>query len=140
MNLSSSEINGLKLPAPVPEQMPTSGAGPETGNQFALEAPASAAERSPAGTQPTIPVLPSVPLPPLGQAPQSSSPATTLPKTAILPDGADDADLIEKEWVNKAKQIVEKTRNDPYEQSKEITLFKADYMKKRYNKTLKLSE
>ena len=48
--------------------------------------------------------------------------------------------LIEKEWVVKAKQIVEKTKDNPYNQNKELTVFKADYMKKRYNKTIKLSE
>lgn len=58
----------------------------------------------------------------------------------IAPDIAEDTDLIEKEWVEKAKQIVERTRDDPYEQSKELTLFKADYMKKRYNRTIKIGE
>ena len=53
---------------------------------------------------------------------------------------ADDNDLIEKEWVSKAKKIIEATREDPYAQSKEITEFKADYMKKRYNKNIKVSE
>ncbi len=52
----------------------------------------------------------------------------------------DDSDLIEKEWVNKAKQIVERTRSDPHKQSEELTLFKADYLKKRYGKTIKVSQ
>jgi hypothetical protein len=34
------------------------------------------------------------------------------------PQIADDVDLIEKEWVNKAKSIVAKTKDDPREQSK----------------------
>jgi hypothetical protein len=51
-----------------------------------------------------------------------------------------DSDLIEKEWVDKAKQIVERTRDDPYKQSEELTVFKADYMKKRYGKTIKVSQ
>lgn len=55
------------------------------------------------------------------------------------PQIADDADLIEKEWVEKAKQIVEQTKNDPYLQNQEMNKIKADYMKKRYNKDLKLS-
>lgn len=49
---------------------------------------------------------------------------------------ADDNDLIEKEWVDKAKQIVEKTKDDPHKQNREINKFKADYMKKRYGKEL----
>ena len=62
---------------------------------------------------------------------------TTIP---VVPMTADDGDLIEKEWVNKAKKIVESFREDPHRQSKELTLFKADYMQKRYNKTIKLGE
>ncbi|MEI6480767.1 MAG: hypothetical protein WCO19_00505 [Candidatus Saccharibacteria bacterium] len=53
---------------------------------------------------------------------------------------ADDADLIEKEWVTRAKMIVAKTKDDPREQNKEINKFKADYLKKRYNKDIKVSE
>lgn len=53
---------------------------------------------------------------------------------------ADDADLIEKEWVLKAKEIVERTRHDPYQQNKEVERIKADYLKKRYNKEVKLTE
>lgn len=53
---------------------------------------------------------------------------------------ADDNDLIEKEWVIKAKQIVAATRDDPYKQSYEISKFKADYLKKRYGKDIKVEE
>jgi hypothetical protein len=52
---------------------------------------------------------------------------------------ADDGDLIEKEWVTKLKSIIASTREDPYKQSEEITALKADYLQKRYNKTLKQS-
>lgn len=52
------------------------------------------------------------------------------------PSIADDVDLIEKEWVEKAKEIVEKTKDNPYLQNKAISEFKADYIKKRYNKDL----
>lgn len=53
---------------------------------------------------------------------------------------ADDVDLIEKEWVHKAKEIVEQTKTDPHTQNKKMNEVKADYLKKRYNKELKLSE
>lgn len=52
---------------------------------------------------------------------------------------ADDTDLIEKEWVNKAKQIVEQTKDDPHAQTAEMSKFKAEYQKKRYNKDVKVS-
>ena len=47
---------------------------------------------------------------------------------------AEDVDLIEKEWVKRAKDIVEKTINDPQAQSEELSKVKADYIKKRYNR------
>ncbi|MEI7632057.1 MAG: hypothetical protein WCJ60_01895 [bacterium] len=50
---------------------------------------------------------------------------------------AADVDLIEKEWVQKAKAIVEHTIGDPFTQNKEINKIKADYIKKRYNKDIK---
>lgn len=53
---------------------------------------------------------------------------------------ADDVDVIEKQWVVNAKNIVEKTRNDPREQSKELSRFKAEYVQKRFNKELKVAE
>lgn len=69
----------------------------------------------------------------LPSAPQTS-------KSPHAPTIADDNDLIEKEWVNKAKLIVAKTKDDPREQSKELYKYKADYIKKRYNKDIKVSE
>lgn len=53
---------------------------------------------------------------------------------------ADDVDLIEKEWVHKAKQIVEQTKDNPYARNKQMNEVKADYLKKRYNKDLKIAE
>lgn len=56
------------------------------------------------------------------------------------PQIADDNDLIEKEWVIHAKEIVARTAHDPHLQNKELNKFKADYLKKRYNKDIKLEE
>lgn len=56
------------------------------------------------------------------------------------PTTAEDADLIEKEWVLRAKALVAKTKDDPHQQNKELNLYKADYIKKRYNKDVKVSE
>lgn len=71
-------------------------------------------------------------LDPVTQPPQAS--------TSGAPHIADDTDLIEKEWVIKAKEIVAKTSHDPHLQNREMNKFKADYLKKRYNKDIKLSE
>lgn len=84
--------------------------------------------------------------PPTFAAPAASQTATAQqPMPATTAQGtnpviADDADLIEKEWVMKAKEIVERTKQDPYVQNKEVEQMKADYMKKRYNKDIKLTE
>lgn len=51
---------------------------------------------------------------------------------------ADDVDVLEKEWVDKAKKIVDETRHDPREQKRVLALLKADYMKKRYGKEVKI--
>ena len=56
------------------------------------------------------------------------------------PQIADDVDLIEKEWVEKAKEIVGKTKENPYLQNKAISEIKADYIQKRYNKNIAKSE
>lgn len=53
---------------------------------------------------------------------------------------ADDVDLIEKEWIFKAKAIVAQTKDDPYIQNKELSKVKAEYVKKRYDKDLKVSK
>lgn len=62
----------------------------------------------------------------------------SLPSTATDDDmDAKDVDLIEKEWVKKAEEIITNTENDPYNQTKEFNKLKADYLKKRYNKEIK---
>jgi hypothetical protein len=76
-------------------------------------------------------------------APPMPAATTDTPPPAIAPQApqiADDNDLIEPEWVDSAKAIVERTHDDPYQQNKEISKLKADYMLKRYKKQIKVSE
>ncbi len=49
---------------------------------------------------------------------------------------AEDGDLIEKEWVLKAKTIVENTQNNPFLQSQKLAELRTDYLQKRYGKSL----
>lgn len=58
----------------------------------------------------------------------------------MVPDSAEDLDLIEKIWVQKAKQIVDSTQGDPYVQNKQLNRMKVEYIKKRYDKDIKHSE
>lgn len=53
------------------------------------------------------------------------------------PTIAGDDDLIEKEWVDKAKKIIALTKGSPYDQAKAISALQADYLKKRYNRVFK---
>jgi Txe/YoeB family toxin of Txe-Axe toxin-antitoxin module len=55
------------------------------------------------------------------------------------PANAGDEDVIEKEWVDKAKKIVTQTKDDPYKQEQEVSKLQADYLKKRYGKDVKLA-
>jgi hypothetical protein len=67
---------------------------------------------------------------------QAGNSTRQITVTDSLP--ANDADLIEKAWVIKAKQIVEQTKNNPYEQSNEIKKIRGEYQNKRFNTKLKI--
>lgn len=65
---------------------------------------------------------------------------TTSSYSQDTPAVAGDVDLIEKEWVEKAKNIVNSTLGDPHAQAEKISQMKADYIQKRYNKTIRSEE
>ncbi|MGC1176661.1 MAG: hypothetical protein WA843_01205 [Candidatus Saccharimonadales bacterium] len=134
MNPSSNEIS---LPPPV-EQAPVAGDG------LAEQRPEQAASGAERGTQvsqamPPVATIP-LPVPPVAAQDDTMSNDVAATSTNVVQSAIKDTDLIEKEWVHKAKQIVERTRDDPYQQSEQLTGVKADYMKKRYNKTIKLTK
>lgn len=56
------------------------------------------------------------------------------------PAVAADEDLIEKEWVDSAKKIIETTKDDPYARERQVNKLQVDYLQKRYGKTLGNSE
>lgn len=57
---------------------------------------------------------------------------------AVATYDEDDDSEIDQEWVNKAKDIVEQTKDDPFSQSRELNKAKADYLKTRFNKEFKV--
>lgn len=57
-----------------------------------------------------------------------------------VPAVAADEDLIEKEWVDSAKKIIETTKDDPYTRERQVNKLQVDYLQKRYGKTLGSSE
>lgn len=83
---------------------------------------------------------PSPAVPPTAPPAQSAIPP--MPANLVIDDSgltAEDVDLIEKAWVEKAKAIVRSTEGDPYAQNKELNKIKADYIKKRYNRDIKVN-
>ena len=50
---------------------------------------------------------------------------------------ANDTDRIERQWIDKAKYIVQQTKDDPYKQKDEMSRVKAEYIQQRFKKTLK---
>lgn len=70
-------------------------------------------------------------------APQPPAPTANVPAgDDDLPLVANDDDLIEKEWVDKAKKIIVQTKDDPYRREQEVGKLQADYLRKRYGKEL----
>jgi hypothetical protein len=49
-------------------------------------------------------------------------------------------DLIEKDWVDRAKKIVSETQNDPKQRDDRINVLKVDYVKKRFGRELGTAE
>ena len=86
--------------------------------------------------------LPTVNLPPIAvSAPAVDSGVADVNTTISSDDNpliAGDDDLIEKEWVEKAKRIVSETHDDPYTQDKAVNRLQADYINKRYGRKLGL--
>ncbi len=67
--------------------------------------------------------------------------ATTAPTGASnTPLVAADEDLIEKEWVDKAKEIIEHTKDDPHKRTEQVNELQRDYLQKRYGKVVGASE
>jgi hypothetical protein len=110
-----------------------------------------------AAAPPIQPIAPSVapaaePVPGAQAAPAPAiapaTPAVPAPAASSMPQAEveqigpvdDDDTEFDEEWVNRAREVVEKTRNDPFIQSHELSKVKAQYIKLRYNKDIKVSE
>jgi hypothetical protein len=101
---------------------------------------------------PAVEVMPSngaaapIAAPPLASAvnpiPQSITTPPLDPSTTTATNIADDtnSDELDAEWVRKAKAIVDQTKEDPHRESHELGKVKADYMRIRYNKNIKVVE
>lgn len=111
---------------PIPEQ-PFPGRNERAGEQPRTERQPSAPQHVP------VPMQPSVQLPtPVITDDQTQS---AQPVSDDIASAADE-DLIEKEWVDKAKRVIAETKDDPYRQEREVSKLQADYLMKRYGKAL----
>ena len=133
------------LPMPSqPESHPSSRPQPQgelgvpVNHEISPSAPERVGEMRPVA-QPTIPapVVASHPTPAMSQPSRTTTIPSTDPATPLV---ADDVDVIEKEWVDKAKKIVSSTKEDPHAQEQQVSKLQADYLMKRYNKQIKLAE
>lgn len=85
------------------------------------------------------------PPPPMVVVPLPPNPVVPLPQQPVVDDSvgptlAADDDLIEKEWVDKAKKIILETKDDPFRREQEVAKLQADYLRKRYGKELGVSD
>lgn len=135
--LPSPSLGPEKAPIQTGERLRSPLPGPEV-------APSTAPERQETReVQPSGPVdpAPQVPVantpPPLPQI-QQPVPQPTQQVTDDNPAVAADEDLIEKEWVDKAKKVIAETKHDPYLQEQAVSRLQADYLQKRYNKSVKV--
>lgn len=80
-----------------------------------------------------------LPIPVISAPTQDDSmaqPASNSASDATIPTVAGDEDLIEKEWVAKAKQVIAATKDDPYAREKEVTKLQIEYIRKRYGREI----
>ncbi len=74
-----------------------------------------------------------------GQSLKDDKSTATTQQSSSIPDLADDVDVIEKAWVDKAKHIINETKDDPHAQEKAFEELQIEYHKKRYGRDIKAS-
>lgn len=80
---------------------------------------------------------PQVALPqPVVARPLTNPDSQTVPSDDNATLIANDDDIIEKEWVDKAKKIIAETKDDPYRREVEISKLQIEYIRKRYGREI----
>lgn len=132
--LPSPNLRPESQPAPSSEEYHEQGA--ERAGEATHETEQSVQRTEASMAPPQVLPMPPLPVPvpvPVPAAPVDDS-------TSVGPTIAADDDLIEKEWVDKAKKIIQDTRDDPYRREQEVSKLQADYLRKRYGKELGASD
>lgn len=117
-----------------PEQAPVTPESTPPAEQLQPSPQAPPPPPAPAPVQPPeVPVFPP-------NAQPSPAPATQTPPSETGPMIADDVDVIEKEWVDKAQEVVKKTEGDPHAEEEAVEDLQIDYLKKRYGLDVKKTQ
>jgi hypothetical protein len=66
----------------------------------------------------------------------TTQPDDTNDDSTNSPITASDDDVIEKEWVDRAKKVISDTKDDPYKREEQVNKLQKDYLQKRYGKSL----
>lgn len=113
--------SGERTSVPQIERLPGSGETYQDNKQELGAAQAEAAQVA----------MPALPAPVLTTA--QPAPSAVSDDSLIV---ANDDDLIEKEWVDKAKKILAETRDDPYKREQEISKLQIEYIRRRYGRQI----
>ncbi len=112
---------------------------PENMPESAPLSPERGVERSPIETRGAVaPQATPIAVPPI--AVPTVAPQATATTDDTNPAVAADEDLIEKEWIAKAKQVVHSTKDDPHAQAEQVGKMTIDYVMKRYGKQIGKAE
>lgn len=127
-DLAHTQFNYEATPNPEFNDTPATG-------QALEQKSAQAATTSVTPTPTTISTSQSVAAPPV----DTPIPATQVrPSELVPPDESKEADF--SDAVAQAKQIIERTRDDPFAQSRELSELKAQVMKQHFNKDINTAD
>lgn len=132
---------------PTPEQLPSRGVSgvdkmskfesSETGSEKGVEAFDRKSEVN--AIRADIGLTTVLPTPVIGATTATDDTADDI-SLSNNPAVANDDDLIEKEWVDKAKKIVAETQDDPHKRDEQVNKLQVDYLKKRFGRELGAAE
>lgn len=136
--MSPGQRQGEFAPTPQVEsyEVPPNFASPEMEQH---STPERGEQRSAVELAPPPPVVPAPVVLPVTDIPMPVQ-APIQDPTTINPVSANDDDDIEKEWVDRAKQVIIQTKDNPYAREKAIGELQRDYLMKRYGRQVGASD
>lgn len=135
--LSQSGSDMGQLP---PIHAPDTFRAPDTqASHFTVATPGGQLPAAPSPAQPIQSSVGASPVP--VSAPVTAGVPAQALADAAPPAPAEEGDsAFDEVWADKARDVVERTHIDPYLESKELSKLKAQYIKARYNKDIKINE